>query len=155
MPAVTLKKIYITRKGLEKLKSEYQYLTGPARIQTARRIKDAREDGEVEENLEYKAALQERDLLENRVMELDLLLKCAVMVEKRRSTKVEIGSTVFVETEGERFDLTLVGSEEIDPSHGLISYESLVGSALLGTKPGDTVTVSCSIKTTYKIIAIK
>lgn len=155
MPPQTLQKKYITRNGLEKLKKEHHYLIGPGRALVAQRIQNAREDGEVEENLEYKYALQEKELLEIRVQELDLLLRSAVAVEKRRTSRVEIGNTILVEAEGERIELTLVGSEEADPGQGLISYESQVGSSLLGAKAGDVIVVNCSIKTVYKVISIK
>ena len=35
----------------------------------------------------------------------------------------------------------IVGSQEADPMHGVISEESPFGKALLGAKEGDTVTV--------------
>ena len=35
----------------------------------------------------------------------------------------------------------IVGSQEADPMHGIISEESPFGKALLGAKEGDTVTV--------------
>ena len=36
---------------------------------------------------------------------------------------------------------SIVGSQESDPMHGIISEESPFGKALIGAKEGDTVTV--------------
>ncbi len=155
MPPVKLQKKYLTELGLQRLRKEHQYLVESARAEVAKRIKTAREDGEVEENIEFKLALEERNLLETRIAELEDVLRNVEVVEKRQTGRVQIGNTVVVSVSGEKNELTLVGCEEADPSLGSISYESPVGRALLGCRVGDSVEVAATVKTVYKILAIK
>ena len=57
----------------------------------------------------------------------------------KRSSKVNIGSTVTVEMGGRERVFTIVGGAESDVAAGKISNESPVGAALLGHKKGDAV----------------
>ena len=43
--------------------------------------------------------------------------------------------------QGKEFSYSIVGSQESDPMHGIISEESPFGKAMLGARVGDTVTV--------------
>ena len=56
---------------------------------------------------------------------------------------VTIGCKVTVaDTNGKELPAyKIVGSQEADPMHGIISEESPFGKALIGAKEGDTVTV--------------
>ncbi|HEY7599596.1 MAG TPA: GreA/GreB family elongation factor, partial [Candidatus Limnocylindrales bacterium] len=54
---------------------------------------------------------------------------------------VRLGSTVVVESGGERQTYSLVGPTEADPANGRISHVSPVGGALIGHHAGDEVTV--------------
>ena len=51
--------IYVTKEGLEKLKAELAELNGVKRTEVARRIKEAREMGDISENSEYDAAVSD------------------------------------------------------------------------------------------------
>ena len=150
------KKIFFTKEGLAKLQKDYRQLTTVARQKIAQEIKGIREDGEVDENVEYTSLLAEKDRIEVQAEELKDILKNAKLIVPRKDTStVDSGSTVIVEVENESDEFTIVGSLEADPSKGLISNESPVGKALLGAKIHQLVTVSSSLKTTYKIIAIR
>lgn len=55
---------------------------------------------------------------------------------------VELRSTFRVaDAEGDEEEYTVVGSAEADVAHGLISFESPVGRALLGHRRGDALDV--------------
>lgn len=150
------KPIYFTKKGLQKLKQEYENLVSSARKTVAQKIQEIREDGEIDENTEFSAALEEQGKIERRITELkEILTKAKVIEPPREKSAVTVGATVVVEVEGERDEFTIVGSVEADPAKGLISNESPVGRALLGTGVNETVVVSSAIKTTYKVLAIK
>lgn len=153
--SAVMSKKYLTKEGWEKMKDEYQRLTTVGRKAVAQRIQKAREDGEVEENLEYQAALEEKDLLEARILELEELLRHAEVVEKKGRGCIAIGAKVKVRVDGEVIELVIVGSEEADPERGYISYESLVGQALLKAKVGDRVDVATPAKTVYKILSVQ
>src|SRR3989344_6197981 len=93
--------IYFTSKGLSDAKSELEFLKGEKRRQIAERIQKAREYGDLAENSEYDAAMEEQSFVEGRISELVNLLKEArVIAEVPKSEFVVIGSTVTIEMDG-------------------------------------------------------
>lgn len=151
------KRVLLTREGLKELQEEYEKLIKVKRPRAVKRLAEARTMGDLTENTEYSAARQDWAFLEEQIAELEAVLNRAVVVdEKKKKSVVSVGSTVVVEVDGERDELTIVGSVESDPMKGKISNESPVGQALLGAKVGDMVKVSTStIKSSYKILKIK
>lgn len=142
----TSKSIYVTAKGLEEAKAELDYLKKTKRADVALRIQKAREFGNLTENSEYDAALEEQAMVENRIEELEKLLSNVQVIKTiAQSDFVVIGSTVNVEMDGETDEFTIVGRMEADPSKKLISNESPLGSSLLGAKKGETVEVTTPI----------
>jgi transcription elongation factor GreA len=156
-PLKTKKKIFVTSKGLEEAKDELDFLKVTRRVQVAQRLQNAREYGDLSENSEYDAALEEQTMLENRIAELDNLLKQAQVIKNAPLADfVVIGSTVTVEMDGEVDEFTIVGRLEADPSKKRISNESPVGAALLGAKIGETVEVATPIvRYKCKVLEIK
>lgn len=143
--ATTLK-VYVTPQGLSEAQKELEYLKKVKRQQIADRIQQAREFGDLAENSEYDAALEEQNLMENRISELEEMLKHAKLIsDKHEGDFVVIGSTVKVEMDGELDEFTIVGRLEADPSKKRISNESPLGSALLGAKKGEEVEVATPI----------
>ena len=151
------KGVYVTEKGLLDSKSELVLLKGEKRREVAERIQKAREYGDLTENSEYDAAMEEQTLVENRISELENILKDAKLIhEIPRSDFVVIGSTVVIEMDGEEDEFTIVGRVEADPSKKRISNESPLGSSLLGAKPGESVEVTTPIvRYKCKVLEIK
>lgn len=151
------KQFILTKQGLEHLKKEYDNLVKVERPAIARRIKRARDFGDLAENSEYDAAKDDQVLIEARITELEKVLHKALLIEpKKTGDFVVIGSTVVVDVEGEKDEFTIVGTMEADPAKRKISNESPVGEALLGAKTGDIVNVTTSIvQAKYKILEIK
>jgi transcription elongation factor GreA len=148
-------KVFLTREGLGKLKKEYEHLVNVKRKEVAVRIGKAREYGDISENSEYDTAREEQSFVEGRVLELeDILRNCQVIDPGKKSEAVQVGSKVCVEVDGEEDEFVIVSSVEADPMQGKISNESPVGKALLGAKVGDVVTISSTIKSTYKVLKI-
>lgn len=157
-PPKPKKKIFVTQKGLEDAKSELTHLKTVRRLEVADRLQGARELGDLSENSEYDAALEEQNMLENRISELDGLIKNAQVIKSSTLPQdfVVIGSTVRVEMDGELDEFTIVGRLEADPSKKKISNESPVGSALLGAKKGEEVEVVTPIvRYKCKVLEIK
>jgi transcription elongation factor GreA len=79
-------------------------------------------------------------------MELQHRLKHAVIIEQNDGPAdvVALGRTVtIIDKEfGDEEVYTIVGSAEASPSDGKISNESPIGSALMGKKIGEIVTVN-------------
>lgn len=135
------KKSYVTSKGLSEAKSELDYLRKTKRGEIAERIQRAREYGDLSENSEYDVVVEEQAIVENRIGELEELLKSAEIIKVEKSDFIMIGSTISVEMEGEVDEFTIVGRMEADPSKKRISNESPLGSSLLGAKVGESVEV--------------
>lgn len=148
-------KTLLTAAGLEKLQNEYEHLTKVKRREVTQRIATAREYGDISENSEYDAARDEQSFTEGRILELAEILKKAEVVKHEDKGVVTLSSRVVVEANGEEDEFEIVSSVESNPFEGRISDESPVGKALIGAKVGDTVTVSSSIKATYRILRIK
>lgn len=152
------KKNYVTSKGLQEAQSELDYLKKIKRKEVTERIQRAREFGDLSENSEYDAALEEHNLTESRIAELEELLKNVQIIkdEKVKSDFVIIGSTVAIELDGQVDEFTIVGKMEADPSKKMISNESPMGGALLGAKAGETVEVATPIvRYKCKVLEIK
>jgi len=147
-------KIYLTSEGYNKLQKEYDELVNVKRKEVTQRIAKAREYGDISENSEYDSARDEQSFMEGRISELQEILKDAQVLTKHDKNVVDIGSKVKVEIDGDIDEFIIVSSIEADPSEGKISNESPVGGALIGAKLGDVITVSSTIKATYKILEI-
>ncbi len=133
---------YFSEEGLEKLKQEHEDLKTVKRHEIAARLEHAKSLGDLSENAEYQEAKEEQSLLESRIVELEEILRNAVIIKKDvRSNLVQVGSTVRVKSEHGEETFTIVGSEEADPKEGKISNESPLGKAFLGRKAGETVEV--------------
>lgn len=149
--------VYLTADGLSDAKSELDYLKKTKRTEIAEIIHQAREYGDLTENSEYDAALEEQAMTENRIAELEEILKSAkVIAGEHTAGFVEIGSTVKLDMDGSLNEFTIVGRVEADPAKKRISNESPLGSALVGAKAGDTVeVVTPSLKYRAKVLAIR
>ena len=149
----------LTPEGLRKLEEELEFLKSVKRKEVAERIKQSKEFGDLTENSEYEDAKNEQAFVEGRILTLEGMLRNVKVINNHdvRSDVVTIGSTVQLTDEsGEDLTYTIVGSAEADPLHDRISNESPVGSAVLGKRKGQTVTVQAPAGTAkYTIRAIK
>ena len=128
----------------QELQEELNYLKTTRSDEVAEQIKIARGFGDLSENSEYDEAKNEQGKLYSRIAELEEILQHVVIVDESSapSNVVTIGCKVTVATEsGMEASYKIVGSQESDPMHGIISEESPFGKALIGAKEGDTVTV--------------
>jgi len=141
---MVIKPVYLTAQGKAKLEEELHYLRTVKRPQVAEAIKSAKEEGDLSENSAYDEAKTAQGFLEGRIQTLEAQLRDAILIERNGTSDIiELGSVVTVREEGEteKETYTIVGSTEADPLDGLISNESPIGSALIGKKKGDKVTV--------------
>lgn len=137
--------IHLTKEGLDKLRRELQELKGTRRKELAVRLEAAKELGDLSENADYQTAKEELAWVEGRIHELEDLVARAAVAEAPIAGVVSIGSTVTTDSNGQTRIFTIVGATEADPSHGKISAESPLGSALLNCKVGDDVLVQTPV----------
>ena len=154
-----MKEVFLTPEGRQKLEEELSFLVNVRRPEIARRIKEAKDEGDVSENAGYDEAKTQQGFLEGRIQELEHVLKIAKMIDEPHSTdRVQMGSTVTVCEDGEGVEETfrIVGSAEASPASGLISNESPLGKALLNKVVGDEITVQTPGGVLhFKIMAIR
>ncbi|MBD9196430.1 MAG: transcription elongation factor GreA [Clostridiales bacterium] len=127
----------------DELEQELNYLKTTRSDEVAEQIKIARGFGDLSENSEYDEAKNEQGKLYSRIAELEVILQHVVIVdESAPSDVITIGCTVTVKgTDGKEASYKIVGSQESDPMHGIISEESPFGKAFLGAKEGQDVVV--------------
>jgi transcription elongation factor GreA len=134
---------YLTQEAYERLSAELAQLRGEGRTDISRRIEAAREEGDLKENGGYHAAKEEQGKMEARIRQLEHLLQNAVVgTAPADDGVVEPGMVVTVEMFGDE-EVFLLGSREIiNDGDDLVVYseKSPMGSALMGHRPGDTVT---------------
>lgn len=150
------KQFYLTKKGVEELKTELTDLV-EQRSPIAERIKSAREFGDLSENAEYSSARQEQERVEARIAEIEHILQNVDVIKKPNSDrKVQLGSTVKLKGDGSRNkEFQVVGTVEADPLKGKISDESPIGQSLLGKSVSDKVEIVTPAETaTYQITDI-
>ncbi|MEE0061517.1 MAG: transcription elongation factor GreA [Acutalibacteraceae bacterium] len=137
------KEVRLTKEGLENLQRELDELKTTKRDEIAEKIEIARSYGDLSENAEYDEAKNEQAIVEARIAEIDNMLKNAVVIEDIDTGKVRTGATVVVKNLKMNKEITykIVGSNEADPLHGLLSDESPVGLALMDKAPGEVVGV--------------
>ncbi len=146
-----------TEEGLKKLTTELEERKTALRQEIAEAIKEAKEQGDLSENAEYSEAKRRQNENETRIAELEAVLKESVVAAPhKKSSTVQIGSTLTVKMHGKEMNFEIVGSNEVDPLHGKISSESPIGREFMGKSKGDTVTVAAPAgNVKYEILSVK
>ena len=134
--------IWLTQEAFDKLTAELENLKGPVRQEVIARISAARDEGDLKENGGYHAAKDEQGKIEARIRQLEDMLRRAQVGETPADDGiVEPGMKVTYRFVGDDDASTfLLGAREIeDDSLDVFSPQSPLGSAILGSKKGDTV----------------
>jgi transcription elongation factor GreA len=153
--------IPLTRRGAEKLKEELQRLKSVDRHAVILAISEARAQGDLSENAEYEAAKDKQGFIEGRIIEIEGKLAAAQIIDPANlhaEGRVVFGSTVDLEEEssGAKVTYQIVGDDEADLKHGLISISSPIARALIGKEAGDVADVQApgGIKS-YEIVGVR
>ena len=152
--------LLLTKEGYDKIVAEHDELVSVKRAEVAARIKEAISYGDISENAEYDSAKNEQAELEERIHQLEEMLRKAKIVQEEdvKGDKVNIGLKVTVKDidTGDKEVFSIVGATGSDPFSGKISTESPVGKALIGKKKGDTVAIEIPDGViNYKIMKIE
>ncbi len=131
------KTVNLTAAGYAELEKELAELIAQ-RPAIAERIATARAFGDLSENQEYTDARAEQKDVENRIIELEDIIKNAKIIKAPKKDTIAIGSTVVIDMGGKEFTYTMVGPVEANPLEGKISHESPIGKELLGRKSSET-----------------
>jgi len=154
------KKNIITYESVKKYEEELHDLKVNRRREVAQKIKEAREQGDLSENAEYDAAMDEQRDIEARIEKLEKILKNAEVVDEEEiaTDKVSIGCVVKIKdmAAGDEMTYKIDAPTEANPLKGVISYESPVGAGLIGKKVGDVATIEAPAgELQFKILDIQ
>jgi transcription elongation factor GreA len=134
---------WLTQEAYDRLKSELDHLSGTGRIEIARKIEDARLEGDLKENGGYHAAKEEQGKQEARIIQLMRVLENSrVGTAPRTDGIVGPGMTVTIRFAGNDDEVTflLASREETGAPIDVYSPKSPLGAAIMGKKAGETAT---------------
>lgn len=144
----------LTESDVSKIKEEIEYRKLVVRKKELEAVKEARAQGDLSENFEYKAAKQDKNRNESRIRYLERMLKHAQIVsDESKADEVGINNTVevYFEEDDETETYRLVTSVRGNSLQGLISIESPLGKAIHGHKVGDRVFVNTNGNAGYYV----
>lgn len=147
---------YISKEKLEELKKEVELLETTERRKIAQKIGQAARQGDISDSADFTEAKEAQAFLEGKIERLKKIIAEAVLINNtQKPNKISVGSAVVVETFGKKERFEIVGSADANPLKGKISANSPLGSALIGKKVGDNVSVETPKgKVEYKVIEI-
>lgn len=139
------KKYPMTESGKQAIQQELDQLQTQKRQEALARIKTARKFCDFREDSEYAAAVQSQSQVEERIELLLTMLQHAELITKNDSsvdTVVPgIPITFFELPDGEPETYTIVGIAEAEPLNGTISTKSPLAKSLHGRSVGDRIVV--------------
>jgi transcription elongation factor GreA len=145
---------------MEKILTELDEWRNVKRPAMVKQLATARSHGDLSENAEYHAAREELTRIDQKIMQLEVMLRSAVLVDEnnvntdqvRPFTRVKVFDTKKKTTR----EFTLVSATEANPVEGKISQQSPVGRGLIGAKVGETVEIQIPSGTvSWKILEIR
>ena len=152
--------IPLTKRGADQLRDELQRLKSVERPAVINAIAEARAQGDLSENAEYDAAKEKQGFIEGRIAEIESKLSAAQIIDPSSldaDGRVVFAATVELEDleSGDTVKYQIVGDDEADLDHGLISVSSPIARALIGKTEGDVAAVQApSGVRDYEIISV-
>jgi len=110
------------------------------RVEIADALRFATELGDLRENAEYDAAVDDYERVEREIYLLEKEINNASIVNLSNSDTIEIGSKVVLDFDGEEETYTLTNSSNFDLNS--VSLSSALGSAIIHHKVGDRVLIN-------------
>ena len=144
---------WLTQEAYDRLAAELSQLINFGRKEIAKKISEAREEGDLKENGGYHAAREEQGKIEMRIARLEEILADAVIGEASSDGKVDAGTIVTLTLNGNEQHF-LLGSPEISEGTDLdvFSPDSPLGQAIMGLSVGDETSYAAP---NGKVFAVK
>lgn len=152
--------LFVTEYGMSRKQSEIEQHVNVKMKENAKAIGAAAEKGDLSENSEYKFALEERDLLRARLMQMNAEMGIARVIQPNEVPTDVIGvgtRAVFEAVDGgERYELAFLGPWDADPEKGWLNYKSPLGQRMMGKRAGDVVEFDHGGRTgEYRIVELR
>jgi transcription elongation factor GreA len=145
---------WLTQEAYDRLAAELSQLVNVGRKEIAKKISEARDEGDLKENGGYHAAREEQGKIEMRIARLEQLLADAVVDDERESNGTVTAGTIVTLTLNGNEQRFLLGSPEISEGTEIdvFSPESPLGIAILGLAVGDETSYAAP---NGKVFAVK
>jgi len=133
--------LWVTHAMYEEKKKLQAHINDVEIPANSREIDEARDQGDLKENAEYKAAKEKQEQLKFQLAKLNEEFEKAQLFDPNsiNTSKVSFGTKVYLynETDEKKVEYTILGPWESDPNNNIISYLSPFGKALISRKQGE------------------
>jgi transcription elongation factor GreA len=148
-PNITQNKYNELKEKLSRLKKNH-----PLAVLEVKRLAEM---GDFSDNAAYSIAKGRLRSINQRILDLEDHLKRSVIISPAKQTGVVgLSNLVTLETAGRKKTYQILGSSETDPQAGIISHNSVLGSALMGRRVGEKVKIkTLTREIEYTIIKIE
>jgi len=137
--------IWTTEAALEAHQEEMKVLKEVTMPANAKQIGEAAEEGDLRENADWQAAIEERDMLVARARKIqdELIRARAIHITHVPKDSVGVGSRVTLRrvADGETFEMSFLGPWDSDTANGIYAYTTKLAKNLMGKKIGDTLSL--------------
>lgn len=147
--------ILITADALKQRTEYYDNLVNVEMPANSKDIGEAQEKGDLRENAEYKAAMEKQNQLRAEITKISKELKHAKAIDlgSVKTDIVRIGTTVKLDSPDGTITYTILGPWDADTDKSIISYESPLGNALIGTAVNESIKLGNGQVFTVKAIS--
>lgn len=149
---------HVTAAKFDELKKHLEHLKKVSQPQAIAETQRMAAHGDFSENAGYQVAKARLRGINNQMLEIEEYLKHAVVITPSNDTStVQLGHRVTIKSATGTKTYTILGSTETDPTAGVISQNSPLGTALLGHRTGDVVIIPLTKgkSSSYTITAIE
>jgi transcription elongation factor GreB len=136
-------KNYISPAGYARLEAELRELVEVERPEVVKTVAWAASNGDRSENGDYLYGKKRLREIDRRVRFLIKRLENAEVVRSsgRDTDQIFFGATVRLSSAAGERTITILGLDEVDPRHGIVSWISPIAKALIKAREGDSVTL--------------
>ncbi len=145
----------LTQSDVDKITEEIEHRKLVLRPRILEDVKEARAQGDLSENFEYKAAKKEKNQNDARIRYLERILKTATIItDESAEDEVGLNKTVqvYFEEDDETETFKIVSTMRGDTVSGRITNESPIGRALMGHKAGDRIRIQVNENYSYYVV---
>jgi transcription elongation factor GreB len=136
-------KNYISAAGFSRLQAELRELVEVERPEVVKTVAWAASNGDRSENGDYLYGKKRLREIDRRVRFVIKRLENAEVVHSagRDTDQIFFGAKVRVRSAAGERTITILGLDEVDPAHGIVSWISPIAKALIKAREGDIVTL--------------
>jgi len=147
----------MTEQKYLELKTKLDFMKRVKRPQEAEEVKRLALMGDFSENAGYQLAKGRLRGLNQRILDLENLLNRVEIINTNgNKQQVDLGARVTLKSNSGIKKFQILGSVETNPTDGIISHTSPLGSALIGKKPGDKIKIKLKDREfEYEILKIE